>query len=44
MLPVDATSVEAEILRLAERLKFRVNTHTLEFSGLCESCQNSELS
>ena len=39
VLPVDATGVEAEILRLAERLKFRVDTHTLEFAGLCETCQ-----
>jgi Fur family ferric uptake transcriptional regulator len=39
VLPVDATGVEAEILRLAEQLKFRVDTHTLEFSGMCEACQ-----
>ena len=39
VVPVDATGVEAEILRLAEQLKFRVDTHTLEFAGLCESCQ-----
>ena len=39
VLPVDATGVEAEILRLAEQLKFRVDTHTLEFAGLCETCQ-----
>src|ERR671934_1541939 len=39
VVPVDATGVEAEILRLAEELKFRVDTHTLEFAGLCESCQ-----
>src|SRR5919109_1147430 len=39
VLPVDATGVEAEILRLAEQLKFRVDTHTLEFAGLCEACQ-----
>ena len=39
VIPVDATGIEAEILRLAEQLKFRVNTHTLEFSGQCESCQ-----
>ena len=39
VLSVDATDVEAEILRLANQLKFRVDTHTLEFSGLCESCQ-----
>ncbi|MBV9329511.1 MAG: transcriptional repressor [Chloroflexi bacterium] len=40
VLPVDATGVEAEILRLAEGLKFRVDTHTLEFSGVCEACQH----
>src|SRR5258708_11647888 len=28
VLPVDATGVEAEILRLAHQLKFRVDTHT----------------
>src|SRR5215472_12074126 len=39
VIPVDATGIEAEILRLAEQLKFRVDTHTLEFAGQCESCQ-----
>src|ERR671930_1279031 len=39
VLPVDATGVEAEILRLADELKFRVDTHTLEFAGMCEACQ-----
>jgi Fur family transcriptional regulator, ferric uptake regulator len=39
VLPVDATGVEAEILRLAEQLKFRLDTHTLEFSGMCARCQ-----
>jgi Fur family ferric uptake transcriptional regulator len=39
VLPVDATGVEAEILRLAEQIKFRVDTHTLEFAGMCENCQ-----
>ena len=39
VVAVDATGVEAEILRLAEQLKFRVDTHTLEFAGLCEACQ-----
>lgn len=39
VLPVDASAVEAEILRLAARLKFRLDTHTLEFAGLCETCQ-----
>lgn len=36
--PVDARGVEAEIQRLAEQLRFRVDTHTVEFSGLCEAC------
>jgi Fur family transcriptional regulator, ferric uptake regulator len=44
VLPVDATGVEAEILRLAEELKFRVDTHTLEFAGLCEACQKTATS
>ena len=35
---VDATGVENEIRRLADHLKFRVDTHTLEFAGRCESC------
>ena len=39
VIPIDATGVEAEIRRLAEQLKFRVDTHTLEFAGVCESCQ-----
>src|SRR5579864_5527008 len=39
VVPIDATGVEAEILRLADELKFRVDTHTLEFAGLCETCQ-----
>jgi Fur family ferric uptake transcriptional regulator len=39
VIPVDATGVEAEIRRLAEELKFRVDTHTLEFAGVCASCQ-----
>jgi Fur family ferric uptake transcriptional regulator len=39
IVPVDATRVEAEIRRLADELRFRVNTHTLEFAGLCELCQ-----
>ena len=39
VIPVDATGVETEIRRLAEELKFRVDTHTLEFAGLCASCQ-----
>ncbi|MBV9173821.1 MAG: transcriptional repressor [Chloroflexi bacterium] len=39
VVPVDASDVEAEIRQLAERLRFRLDTHTLEFSGLCEACQ-----
>jgi Fe2+ or Zn2+ uptake regulation protein len=39
VIPIDATGVESEIRRLAEQLKFRVDTHTLEFAGLCEACQ-----
>jgi Fe2+ or Zn2+ uptake regulation protein len=31
--------VEAAIRRLAEQLKFRVDTRTLEFAGVCETCQ-----
>jgi Fur family ferric uptake transcriptional regulator len=39
VIAVDATGVESEIQRLADQLKFRVDTHTLEFAGLCERCQ-----
>jgi Fur family transcriptional regulator, ferric uptake regulator len=39
VIPVDATGVEAEIQQLADKLKFRVDTHTLEFAGVCESCK-----
>lgn len=38
VMSIDASGVETEIQRLATGLKFRVDTHTLEFSGLCESC------
>src|ERR687886_362538 len=41
VIAVDATGVESEIQRLADQLKFRVDTHTLEFAGLCESCQQA---
>jgi Fur family ferric uptake transcriptional regulator len=36
---VDATGIEAEIQKLARQLDFRVDTHTLEFSGVCRECQ-----
>jgi len=36
---VDAGGIEAEIQKLARELDFRVDTHTLEFSGLCRGCQ-----
>ena len=42
VLPVDASGVEAEIIRLAEQLKFRLDTHTLEFSGMCANCQSGD--
>lgn len=42
VVPVDATGVEGEIRRLAEGLRFKVETHTLEFVGLCESCQQQQ--
>ncbi|MGH2363970.1 MAG: Fur family transcriptional regulator [Chloroflexota bacterium] len=38
VVPVDATDVESAIRRLAVDLRFRVDTHTLEFSGRCEAC------
>jgi Fur family transcriptional regulator, ferric uptake regulator len=36
---VDASGVEAEIQKLAQQLEFRMDTHTLEFSGVCRTCQ-----
>ncbi|HEX6513915.1 MAG TPA: Fur family transcriptional regulator [Chloroflexota bacterium] len=39
VLSVDAAAIEDEIRELAEGLRFQVDTHTLEFAGLCESCQ-----
>ena len=42
VVPVDATGVEAEIRKLADQLRFQVETHTLEFSGLCEVCQRGK--
>jgi Fur family transcriptional regulator, ferric uptake regulator len=38
VVSVDASGVEAEIQKLAERLQFRVDTHMLEFAGRCQDC------
>lgn len=38
VVPVDATRIEDAIRELASDLNFRVDTHTLEFSGRCSSC------
>ncbi len=38
---VDASGVEAEIQKLAAGLSFRLDTHTLEFSGLCSTCHTT---
>jgi Fur family ferric uptake transcriptional regulator len=38
VVPVDASVIEAEIQKLAARLHFRVDTHTLEFAGRCAEC------
>src|SRR5881409_2294599 len=35
---VDAGGIETEIQKLARELDFRVDTHTLEFSGVCRDC------
>jgi Fur family transcriptional regulator, ferric uptake regulator len=43
VVPLDASGIEAEIQKLAQRLRFRVDTHTLEFAGLCERCQATSL-
>lgn len=39
VVSIDAKGIEDEIRQLAHQLKFRVDTHTLEFAGLCETCQ-----
>ncbi|MBI4492901.1 MAG: transcriptional repressor [Chloroflexi bacterium] len=39
VIPVDASDVEVAIRRLADALRFQVDTHLLEFAGLCEACQ-----
>ncbi len=39
VIPIDARAVEREIQALASQLRFRVDTHTLEFAGQCERCQ-----
>ena len=39
VVPVDATAVEDGIRQLADQVRFRIDTHTLEFAGLCEACQ-----
>jgi Fe2+ or Zn2+ uptake regulation protein len=41
---VDAGGIEAEIQKLARELDFRVDTHTLEFSGVCCECQSTRSS
>ncbi len=38
---VDAGGIETEIQKLARELDFRVDTHTLEFSGVCRECQSA---
>jgi Fur family ferric uptake transcriptional regulator len=38
---VDASGVEAEIQKLAAALDFQMDTHTLEFSGVCRTCQSN---
>ena len=38
VVPVDASVIEAEIQKLAQRLDFQVETHMLEFAGRCAKC------
>ncbi len=38
VVPIDASAVESEIQRLAQRLQFQVDTHMLEFAGRCADC------
>ena len=42
VVSVDATGIENEIRKLGEKLKFRVDTHTLEFAGRCEACLSAD--
>jgi Fe2+ or Zn2+ uptake regulation protein len=39
VLPIVAGKLEDDLRELAAGLKFRVDAHTLELVGLCESCQ-----
>ena len=39
---VDASGVEAEIQKLAQQLDFRMDSHTLEFSGVCRDWQAAQ--
>ncbi len=38
VVPIDATVIESEIRKLAQRLRFQVDTHMLEFAGRCANC------
>jgi Fur family transcriptional regulator, ferric uptake regulator len=38
VVPIDATVIESEIRKLAQRLRFQVDTHMLEFAGRCADC------
>src|SRR5260370_26775084 len=38
VVPVDASVIESEIQKLAQRLQFRVDTHMLEVAGRCATC------
>jgi Fur family ferric uptake transcriptional regulator len=38
VVPIDASRIEREIKVLAARLRFRLETHVLEFGGECAAC------
>jgi Fur family ferric uptake transcriptional regulator len=38
VVPIDATVIESEIRNLAQRMRFQVDTHMLEFAGRCADC------
>jgi len=38
VVPIDASVIESEIRKLAQRMRFEVDTHMLEFAGRCADC------
>ena len=38
VVPIDASGIEDAIRKLARDMNFRLASHTLEFSGTCDTC------